>query len=169
MSIELIGIIALGALVTILFLFLLLREKEIGKKFETYERVIEDLNRQNYKLNHSLKEIASKEISVDLNAIERKIEEKIKEEIESSLEPTMDTLNRIQQIVEDFQKEQISRIDRLENRAKEINFVPPSRNETNEKLVISQFKAGKEESQIAKDLRIGIGEVDFILKMANLK
>lgn len=169
MSVELIGIIALGALVLILFIFLLLREKEISKKFEIYEKVIEDLNRQNYKLNYSLKEIASKDISIDLEAIEKKIENKIKDEIESSLEPTMYTLNKIQQIVENFQKEQISRIDRLESRAKEINFVPPNRNESNEKLVISQFKAGKSESQIAKDLRIGVGEVDFILKMANLK
>ncbi len=169
MSVELIGIIALGVLVLILFVFLLLRDNEINKKFSIYEKVIEDLNQQNFKLSYAVKELSSKENSVDLELLQDEIEKRIKQKIETSLKPTMVALAQIQDAMEKFQNDQIKRIERLESRAKEINFVPPNRNESNEKLVISQYKSGKNESQIAKDLRIGVGEVDFILKMANLK
>ena len=46
------------------------------------------------------------------------------------------------------------------------SVVPSS---TNEKMILSLFAKGKSEAEIAKDLRIGVGEVDLVLKLANLK
>ena len=36
-------------------------------------------------------------------------------------------------------------------------------------MIVAQYARGRSEAEIAKDLRIGIGEVDLVLKLANLK
>jgi len=69
-----------------------------------------------------------------------------------------------------FQDEQVERIDRIEERSsKDISFLPSQAAASNEKIIIAQYSQGKSEASIAKDLRIGIGEVDLVLKLANLK
>ena len=71
--------------------------------------------------------------------------------------------------LENFKEEQSARIDRIESRTKEMNCLPSSTSSSNEKMIVAQYARGKSEAEIAKDLRIGIGEIDLVLKLANLK
>ena len=168
MNIDIVAIIALGVFEVILFFLIFIREGEVNKKFKLYEKAIEDLNRENHKLYQEIKEIPSVE-SFDTENLNVQIQKEVNEEVRKSLMPMVDSIKEIESVMSNFQNEQIDRIDALENSKKEVNFKPRNMAQSNEKLIIHNYKNGKSEAMIAKDLRIGIGEVDLILKLANLK
>lgn len=171
MSIETLAFIALAALVVIIFLMVYIRDVEVNKKLLIYEKSIEELNYQNHVLNKTLNELsmATKEPAVDLKALESKILNHVKEEIHQSVLPLVGSLKDVEKIMQNFRDEQSARIDRLENRTKEMSFASSSPSSSNEKVIVAQYAKGRSEAEIAKDLRIGIGEVDLVLKLANLK
>ncbi|WP_263832293.1 DUF6115 domain-containing protein [Sulfurospirillum oryzae] len=170
MSIETLAFIALAALVVIIFLMVYIRDVEVNKKLLIYEKSIEELNYQNHVLNKTLGELTShKEPAFDAKAIESKILGQVKEEIHQSVFPLISSLKDVEKIMQNFRDEQSGRIDRLESRTKEMSFASSSPSSSNEKVIVSQYAKGRSEAEIAKDLRIGIGEVDLVLKLANLK
>ena len=168
MNIDIVAIISLGVFEVILFFLIFIREQEVNRKFKLYEKAIEDLNRENHKLYQEIKEIPLPE-SFDTKNLNVQIQQEVSEEVRKSLMPMVDSIKEIESVMSNFQNEQIERIDALENSKKEVNFRPTNMVESNEKLIIHNYKNGKSEAMIAKDLRIGIGEVDLILKLANLK
>ena len=168
MSIETLAFIALAVLVIIIFLMVYIRDIEINKKLAVYERSIEELNYQNHVLNKTFKE-SKKEEPIDTQALERKILEASKSEIQRTILPMITSLQDIEEIIETFKEEQSARIDRLESRTKEMSGLPTGTSSSNEKMIVAQYARGRSEAEIAKDLRIGIGEVDLVLKLANLK
>jgi len=168
MSIETLAFIALGALVVIIFLMVFLKDMEINKKLQIYEKSIEELNYQNHVLNKAINDMAKKE-SIDPKAIEQRMVERMKSEIQNTVLPMIASLQDIEIIMENFKNEQTARIDRIESRTKEMNCLPSSTSSSNEKMIVAQYARGKSEAEIAKDLRIGIGEIDLVLKLANLK
>ena len=168
MDIDIVAIIALGVFEVILFFLVFLREQEANRKFKLYEKAIEDLNRENHKLYQEIKEISLPE-SFDTNSLNIQIQKEVSEEVKKSLMPMVDSIKEIESVMSNFQNEQIERIDALENNRQEVNFKPRDMVQSNEKLIVEKYKSGKSEAMIAKDLRIGIGEVDLILKLANLK
>lgn len=171
MSIETLAFIALAALVVIIFLMVYIRDVEVNKKLLIYEKSIEELNYQNHVLNKTLNELSmtTKETDVDPKALESKILNHVKEEIHQSVFPLIGSLKDVEKIMQNFRDEQSARIDRLESRTKEMSFASSSPSSSNEKVIVSQYAKGRSEAEIAKDLRIGIGEVDLVLKLANLK
>ncbi|MBV5278665.1 MAG: hypothetical protein J0647_06485 [Campylobacteraceae bacterium] len=168
MSIETLAFIALSALVVIIFLMVFVRDVEINKKLVIYEKSIEELNYQNHVLNKAINDFSKKENS-EMKEFEKKIQEKIKSDIQNTVLPMITSLQDIEMIMQNFKDEQTSRIDRLESRTKEMNYLPSSNSTSNEKMIVAQYARGKSEAEIAKDLRIGIGEIDLVLKLANLK
>jgi len=168
MSIETLAFIGLTALVIIIFLMVFVRDMEINKKLLIYEKSIEELNYQNHVLNKAINDISKKE-NVEFKIFEQKMVEKMKNEVQSTVLPMISSLQDIETIMENFKEEQSARIDRIESRTKEMNCLPSSTSSSNEKMIIAQYARGKSEAEIAKDLRIGIGEIDLVLKLANLK
>ncbi len=168
MNIDIIAIMTLGVFEVILFSLIFIRDQEITRKFRLYEKAIEDLSRENHKIYQEIKDMPSGE-SFNTRDINVQIQKEVREEVRKSLMPMVDSIKEIESVMSNFQNEQIDRIDALENSKKEVNFTPRNMVESNEKLIITHYKNGKSEAMIAKDLRIGIGEVDLILKLANLK
>lgn len=168
MSIETLAFIGLTALVIIIFLMVFVRDMEINKKLLIYEKSIEELNYQNHVLNKAINDVAKKE-NVEFKAFEQKMIERMKSEVQSTVLPMISSLQDIETIMENFKEEQSARIDRIESRTKEMNCLPSSTSSSNEKMIVAQYARGKSEAEIAKDLRIGIGEIDLVLKLANLK
>lgn len=168
MSIETLAFIGLTALVVIIFLMVFVRDMEINKKLLIYEKSIEELNYQNHVLNKAMNDISKKE-NVEMKVFEQKMVERMKSEVQSTVLPMISSLQDIETIMENFKEEQSARIDRIESRTKEMNCLPSSTSSSNEKMIVAQYARGKSEAEIAKDLRIGIGEIDLVLKLANLK
>ncbi|MBE0491596.1 MAG: hypothetical protein IBX44_05050 [Sulfurospirillum sp.] len=169
MSIEMMAIAGLAGLVLIIFLMVNLKDSDTAKKLNRYERIIDDINRQNHKIKREL-EIQSNQKKQLQTEIEERVNMLVKEKVQESVMPLLTSMREIEGVMQVFQDEQSERLDRIEERSsKDISFLPSQVAASNEKLIIAQYATGKSEAAIAKDLRIGIGEVDLVLKLANLK
>lgn len=165
---ELMGLIALAILVVIIFLMVTLKDSETAKKLSRFERSIDELSQQNHRLRKEILEL-SKRSNNAVDEINSVVEERVREEVQHGVYPLIESMREIENVMQTFQDEQIERIDKIEERSNDISYLPSRSSASNEKLIIAQYGGGKSEASIAKDLRIGIGEVDLVLKLANLK
>ena len=62
-----------------------------------------------------------------------------------------------------FQNEQQDKLYSIEERTKSITKLSPNDN-NDESKIVAMYQSGKSKENIAKDLRIGIGKVEFVLK-----
>lgn len=168
MAIETMALIGIGALVVIVFLIVTLKDMETAKKLSRYERSIDELSQQNHRLKKEIIEL-NKHKDRFIKEIEDSLQDDIKEQVQHAVYPMIESMREIENVMQRFQEEQLERIDRIEERSNDISYIPTQASASNEKLIISQYSSGKSEAAIAKDLRIGIGEVDLVLKLANLK
>jgi len=168
MSTELIALIALIVLIILIFIIVTLKDADTTKKLSRYERSIDELGRQNHKLRREIIELGKHGNNL-LKDVDNIVEDKVKEQIQQSIYPLIESMREIENVMQSFQEEQIQRIDRMEEKSQDISYLPLSTTASNEKLIIAQYSSGKSEAMIAKNLRIGIGEVDLVLKLANLK
>ena len=168
MTVELMGLVGLTVLIVIIFLMMSMKDSETNKKLSRYEQSIDNLSQQNHRFRKEIIEL-SKQRDRFIAEMEEILEDKIKEKVQHSVYPLIESMREIENVMQSFQDEQIERIDKMEERSTEISYIPSGNTASNEKLIIAQYGSGKSEAAIAKDLRIGIGEVDLVLKLANLK
>jgi phage shock protein A len=167
-SVELIGLIGVIALVVIIMIMMSIKDSETSKKLSRYEQSIDNLAQQNHTLRKEILQLV-KNRDKFMDEMEETLEGRVKEQVQQSVYPLIESMREIENVMQSFQDEQVGRIDKIEERRNEINYIPKNANISNEKLIIAQYSQGKSEALIAKDLRIGIGEVDLVLKLANLK
>ena len=155
-----------------IFMFLILmlffyKDAEANRKFVRFERIIEDLIQQNHRLRREFLEMQNGEKS-RYAAFEKQLHNKVQDEINTNVFPLLETLKEIENVMQDFKDEQQERMFSLEEQTKSMKKFATPVNATNDKMIIQFYKEGKRIGDIAKDLRIGVGEVEFILKMNNL-
>ncbi len=167
-SMELMGLIGVIALVVIAMIMMSIKESETNKKLSRYEQSIDNLAQQNHTLRKEILQL-TKNREKFMQEMEEMLEGRLKEQVQQSVYPLIESMREIESVMQSFQDEQVERIDKIEERKNEINYTPKNAAISNEKLIIAQYSQGKSEAIIAKDLRIGIGEVDLVLKLANLK
>ena len=167
-SVELMGLIGVIALVVIIMIMMSIKDSETSKKLSRYEQSIDNIAEQNHRLRKEVLQL-TKNREKFMAEMEDTLEGKVKEQVQQSVYPLIQSMREIENVMQSFQDEQVERIDKMEERRNEINYTPKSTTISNEKLIIAQYGQGKSEALIAKDLRIGIGEVDLVLKLANFK
>lgn len=168
LSVELISIGALVLLVGIIFLMMTLKDAQVNEKLSRYERSIDELSEQNHRLRKEIIEL-SKRSNKFVDELEDIVQEQVRTQVQNGVYPLIESMREIENVMQSFQDEQIIRIDKIEERSHDMSYLPNRAAASNEKLIIAQYGSGKSEAAIAKDLRIGIGEVDLVLKLANLK
>ncbi len=167
-SIEIMSLIGVIALVVIMLIMMSIKESETNKKLSRHEQSIDNLSQQNHTLRKEILQLA-KNRDKFMDKIDEMLDGRVKEQVQQNVYPLIQSMREIESVMQSFQDEQVERIDKIEEQRVELNYNPKSTTVSNEKLIIAQFRQGKSEAMIAKDLRIGIGEVDLVLKLANLK
>ncbi len=143
-----------------------IKDKENALKITKLERAIEDINKSLHYLRKAIDEHSAKP---ELNIDELKDDMKfmLDREINVKILPILKSLQGFEKVVEDFQNEQENRLSNLEQKAQTISKLSPDfANE--EQKIVELFENGKSIEQIAKDLRISTGNVEFTLKMKGL-
>ena len=132
-----------GIVLAIIIALIFIKDSETNKKFARYERAIESAMQENYNLKKQLVALASFKPDDD------------------------EQLKSIERVIDDFANEQKDRMFNLEERTRDINKIAPSViNE--EEQILKMFKDGKSAAMIAKDLHVGMGRVEFVLKFHKL-
>ena len=147
---EIYIILGFGIVLAIIIALIFIKDSETNKKFTRYERAIESAIQENYNLKKQLAALASFKPDDDeqLKDVKDELKEQINEQINEKI----------------VQKD---RMFNLEERTRDINKIAPSViNE--EEQILKMFKDGKSAAMIAKDLHVGMGRVEFVLKFHKL-
>lgn len=158
-----------GIVLAIIIALIFIKDSETNKKFTRYERAIESAIQENYNLKKQLSALASFKPDDDeqLKDVKDELKEQINEQINEKIVPIIRAIKSIERVIDDFANEQKDRMFNLEERTRDINKIAPSViNE--EEQILKMFKDGKSAAMIAKDLHVGMGRVEFVLKFHKL-
>ncbi|WP_299549064.1 hypothetical protein [uncultured Helicobacter sp.] len=180
-NIMLWGGIGIGIAFILLVVYLYLKESESTRRARRYEKSIEELNKEIYRLTKRIKEQEG-----ELERFKISIKAQIYQDTRLEMKNLLDTnlsaqvaplRNDMESIKAQWQgtKGVLENLEHLENkvfsledRIKEFAYTPTSSTNIDEGRIIAMFKDGWSVDSIAKELRIGKGEVEFTLKFANL-
>lgn len=158
-----------GIVLAIIIALIFIKDSETNKKFTRYERAIESAIQENYNLKKQLAALANFKPDDDeqLKDVKDELKEQINEQINEKIVPIIRAIKSIERVIDDFANEQKDRMFNLEERTRDINKIAPSViNE--EEQILKMFKDGKSAAMIAKDLHVGMGRVEFVLKFHKL-
>ena len=158
-----------GIVLAIIIALIFIKDSETNKKFTRYERAIESAIQENYNLKKQLAALANFKPDDDeqLKDVKDELKEQINEQINEKIVPIIRAIKSIERVIDDFANEQKDRMFNLEERTRDINKIAPSViNE--EEQILKMFKDGKSAAIIAKDLHVGMGRVEFVLKFHKL-
>lgn len=166
MSEELLYAIFIFILLVASFAYFFIKDRENMSKFYKLERAVEELKKNLHYLQKELNEKTDSP-NFDANALKDEIKFSLDREINVKILPILKSLQGFESVIETFQNEQETRLSSLEQKTQSINKLNPDFNNEEQKIV-ELFKQGKSVEQIAKDLRISTGNVEFTLKMKEL-
>ncbi|WP_462109770.1 DUF6115 domain-containing protein [Campylobacter concisus] len=158
-----------GIVLAIIVALMLIKDSETNKKFARFERAIESVIQENFNLKKQISMLEGEAFknSEQYEPLKKQIKENIDLQINEKIVPIIRAIKSIERVIDDFATEQKDRIVSLEERTRDINKIAPSViNE--EEQILKMFKDGKSAAMIAKDLHVGMGRVEFVLKFHKL-
>ncbi|AJD03943.1 TPA: hypothetical protein R1737_000408 [Campylobacter lari] len=164
--------LVVALLIFAMFAYMMIKEKENIAKINELGKMIEDLNKQyHYLKKEGLEEQEQEKEEIDTEAIKEELKEELlqvlEQKINQNILPILSALKEVEEVIEEFQSEQKNRLLNLEQKTQSITKLSPSY-DNEEQKVIELFNQKKSIEQIAKDLRIGMGRVELILKFNKL-
>ncbi|QOR01061.1 hypothetical protein [Campylobacter sp. 2014D-0216] len=159
-------------LIFAMFAYMMIKEKENIAKINELGKMIEDLNKQyHYLKKESVDEQEQEKEEIDTEMIKEELKEELLQVLEQKINqnviPILSALKEVEEVIEEFQSEQKNRLLNLEQKTQSFTKLSPSY-DNEEQKVIELFNQKKSIEQIAKDLRIGMGRVELILKFNKL-
>ncbi len=167
MIMDLIVFIAFALVMLLLIAFFYFRDKSVYQKLTAYEYAIDDLNSRLYALESGMGEEKSQDFTKALEEVEERLDAKLNE----LGDPLLRTIRAIKAMESNFaklEKRVDERIAKIEESTKLTTMTNNSIN-VNEQRIIELFKEGKSIEKIAKKERVSQGEVELILRIANLR
>ena len=169
MSEDILYLVFVIVLLIAMLAYMNIKDRENMTKIIKLQNAMEDMTKE---LHYLKKELLSK---TEENSDENYNFELLKDEMKIMLEkelaqrilPVLRSIQGMEHIIEEFQNEQQNRILNLEQKAQSMTKLTPNY-DTEEQKIIDLFKQGKSIEQIAKDLRIGTGNVELVLKFKQL-
>ena len=158
-----------GIVLAIIVALMLIKDSETNKKFARFERAIESVMQENFNLKKQISMLEGEAFknSEQYEPLKKQIKENIDLQINEKIVPIIRAIKSIERVIDDFATEQKDRIVSLEERTRDINKIAPSViNE--EEQILKMFRDGKSAAMIAKDLHVGMGRVEFVLKFHKL-
>lgn len=166
--VELLFAAGMVVVVLLVIAFVYIRDGEISKRLRNFEKSIEDINIQLYKLKKSLKER-----ELEGNDEDNEFRIRLRNEIKGDNEALKAELYQaIKEFSKKYEEERIKLEDKIaiiEERIKESLYISNVTTNVDEERIIALFQKGYTIDAIAKELNIGKGEVELSLSLANLR
>lgn len=147
--------------------YIFIKDKENLVKIARLEKAIEENNKNIHYLKKVLETKADIDMAMQNDLDENELKILIEKEINTKIVPILKSLKGFESVIGEFQSEQENRLSHLEQKTQNMSKLSPDYNDEEQKI-IGLFKNGKSVEQIAKDLRISTGNVEFALKFNKL-
>ncbi len=167
MIMDMIVFIAFALVMLLLIAFFYFRDKSMFQKLAAYESAIDDLNSRLYALETRGNEDKSEDFVQAISEVEERLDAKLNE----LGDPLLRTIRAIKTMETNFttlEQRVGERISKIEESTKLTTMTTSSIN-VNEQRIIELFKEGKSIEKIAKKERVSQGEIELILRIANLR
>lgn len=165
-----IALIALAVMVVGLIYYVLTKETEVSGQIRSIAKAVEDLHREMYQMDKRLKQeleiIASLEESVPRE--HHSLHAELGREVNEISIPIMESLGAIEGSFTAYKEKTDNRLRYLEERIRNLSL-PTSISGLDDEKVISRYNQGVEVDAIAKELRLSKAEVEFVLKINQLR
>lgn len=169
MSEDVLYLVFIIVLLVAMLAYMNIKDRENNAKIVKLQNAMEDLDKELHYLKKNLGNKNENEDEEDykLTLLKEEMQIMIEKELSNKILPILKSLQGVEHIIEEFQNEQQSRILSLEQKTQSMTKLTPNY-DTEEQKIIDLFKSGKSVEQIAKDLRIGTGNVELVLKFKQL-
>ncbi len=167
MILDAIVFIGFALVMLLLITFFYFRDKSVFQKLAAYEHAIDDLNSRLYAFETRKGDEGNDGFEKAIAEVEEKLDNKLNE----LGDPLLRTIRAIKTMETNFRtlEERLDeRIAKIEESIK-LTAMTTNSGSANEKRIIEMFKEGKSIEKIAKKERISQGEVELILRIANLR
>lgn len=164
-GIELV-IIALAVMVLGIVYYMITKETEMNSKLRSIAHAVEELHREVYRIDKRLK--AEMEIVTSIQALPENTPTVSPYENQDFSLPIMESLGHIEGTLSAYKDKTENRLRYLEERIRNLSL-PSSISGLDDEKVISRYNQGMEVDAIAKDLRLSKPEVEFVLKINQLR
>ncbi len=168
MILDMVVFIAFALVMLLLIAFFYFRDKSVYQKLTAYEYAIDDLNTRLYELESAgMVDEKREDFTKALSEVEERLDAKLNE----LGDPLLRTIRAIKTMESNFtklEKRVDERIAKIEESTKLTTMTNHSIN-ANEQRIIEMYQAGRSIEEIAKKERVSQGEVELILRIANLR
>ncbi len=172
MIIEILAFTSFAIVLMLLIAYFYYRDKGIIRQLEQYELAIDDLSSRLFKVeSNSSAEITSIENITHFSKHLKEVEENLNNKLEDLGDPLLKTIRAIKDMEDKLKiidQNLNERIGKLEESSK-LSTMSSGTKMINEKAIVDLYKAGYSAEEIAKTERTPIGEVELILRIANLR
>ncbi len=165
-----IALVALAVMVVGLIYYVITKEGEVSSQIRSIAKAVDDLHRELFSMDKRLKQeleiIASLQESVprEQNALQNELGREVNE----LSVPILESLTHIEESFSGYKEKTENRLRYLEERIRNLSL-PTSISGLDDEKVISRYNQGTEIDAIAKELRLSKAEVEFVLKINQLR
>lgn len=165
-----IALIALAVLVVGIIYYVVTKESEVSSQIRSIAKAVEDLHRELFMMDKRLKQeleiIASLQESVPVS--QHSLHAELGREVNEISVPILESLGQIEGSLSAYKEKTENRLRYLEERIRNLSL-PTSISGLDDEKVISRYNQGIEVDAIAKELRLSKAEVEFVLKINQLR
>jgi hypothetical protein len=165
-----IALIALAVMVVGLIYYVITKEGEVSSQIRSIAKAVEDLHRELFMMDKRLKQeleiITSLQESVPRE--QHSLHAELGREVNEISVPILESLSQIEGSLSAYKEKTENRLRYLEERIRNLSL-PTSISGLDDEKVISRYNQGIEVDVIAKELRLSKAEVEFVLKINQLR
>lgn len=165
-----IAIVALAVMILGVIYYVVTKEGEVSSQIRSVAKAVEDLHRELYMMDKRLKQeleiMASLQESVPVS--QHSLHAELGREVNEISVPILESLAHIEGSLSAYKEKTENRLRYLEERIRNLSL-PTSISGLDDERVISRYNQGVEVDAIAKELRLSKAEVEFVLKINQLR
>ncbi|WP_353661364.1 hypothetical protein [Hydrogenimonas sp. SS33] len=163
-----IGGVALALLIVVIYMAV--KDRETSRKLAMMEAGIDAMNREIFKLSKGVEQVR-KEMREELMRLEleerqngREVDEHL---LNRKLQPFVLQIQHLQERVDAMSEELQERVEKLDGKVRQVAFASEHAAPDEQKILQLHAK-GMDAESIAKQLRLGKGEVELVLKFSKI-
>lgn len=165
-----IAVVALAVMVVGLIYYVITKEGEVTSQIRSIAKAVDDLHRELFTMDKRLKqelEIITS-LQESLPGEQNMRESELGREVNELSVPILESLTHIEDSFSGYKEKTENRLRYLEERIRNLSL-PTSISGLDDEKVISRYNQGTDIDTIAKELRLSKAEVEFVLKINQLR